>query len=411
MPVQALCCDEHVSTSESAFSDRSVPAGSGLAGSRGLRRRKSEFIGAASYHRTNDPENLIGCRVVLRDLENSPELNGKAGVVESWKESTGRYSITLDDRGDASFHVKPEKIISTGATAAPTAEFADAYVIDNAAARQNSINMCAALASSLSACAESLLPLQNDHPAANDPNFMRQLTTLLSFLQEHTKQIGGLDVLAEEKAGNLIPVDESHAALNQLNSLQSGLMIALQLNMGMELAAGSALAAVREHKAANPPKLPEIVQEVLRDPSKSYSLEKKIECITACIREGNDAAMETIDEDILVILGNTGAGKSTFVNWLHGCKLQQVKKNKVPGYKGTGKVVVVAPAGTEPSEMMAIGHSKASMTFIPGIQRDSNFVYVDCPGFLDNRGSSVNVADATNIKLTVSRAKTVKVRC
>lgn len=109
-----------------------------------------------------------------------------------------------------------------------------------------------------------------------------------------------------------------------------------------------------------------------------------------------------------MILGNTGAGKSTFINWLHGCTMQLKRKKDIPGMRGTGDVCIVAP-DTEPAEMMAIGHSKASMTFIPGVQRDEKFIYVDCPGFLDNRGTAVNIANATNIKLTVSRAKSVRV--
>ena len=413
----STCLAKHfTATSISGSGAGALAAGSGLAavGTSRMQRRKSQFIGAASYHRASAPGDLVWSRVVLTGLESNPDMNGSPGVVISWKEFTGRYSVKLDDRGHREFSVRPENLTPTGEATAiedvePMIKTVHAVEIDTVAVAQPSAAMHAALAASLSACADSLAPLQGDHPAAEDPNVKRQLATLLQFLQELATQIGGLDVLTTKKRGNIMPTDKSQAALARMHNLQGGLIIALQLNTGLAVAAGSALSAVRNHKAADPPELPEVVQEMLRNPSKSYTLEQKIECITACIREGDDAAMEAHGEDIVVILGNTGAGKSTFVNWLHGCKMQQVKKNKVPGLKGTGKVVIVAP-GTEPTEIMAIGHSKASMTFIPGIQRDSNFVYVDCPGFLDNRGSSVNVANATNIKLTVSRAKTVKVR-
>lgn len=35
---------------------------------------------------------------------------------------------------------------------------------------------------------------------------------------------------------------------------------------------------------------------------------------------------------------------------------------------------------------MEVGHGLQSMTFVPGLVEFNNFVFVDCPGFLDNRG-------------------------
>lgn len=40
------------------------------------------------------------------------------------------------------------------------------------------------------------------------------------------------------------------------------------------------------------------------------------------------------------------------------------------------------------------------MTFKPQLEydKDLNFNYIDCPGFLDNRGAEINIANAINIK-------------
>lgn len=43
------------------------------------------------------------------------------------------------------------------------------------------------------------------------------------------------------------------------------------------------------------------------------------------------------------------------------------------------------------------------MTFIPSVGEslDKKFTFVDCPGFYDNRGAEINIANAINIKSTL----------
>jgi len=54
-----------------------------------------------------------------------------------------------------------------------------------------------------------------------------------------------------------------------------------------------------------------------------------------------------------------------------------------------------------------IGHSKVSHTFFPnlvavaGIEGNA----IDCPGFFDNRGAEINIANAVNIKAAAVRAR------
>ena len=42
-------------------------------------------------------------------------------------------------------------------------------------------------------------------------------------------------------------------------------------------------------------------------------------------------------------------------------------------------------------ELMKIGHSSVSMTFMPDVVKSQSFTLCDCPGFLDNRGAAVNI--------------------
>ena len=58
---------------------------------------------------------------------------------------------------------------------------------------------------------------------------------------------------------------------------------------------------------------------------------------------------------------------------------------------------------------MKIGHTNQSMTFVPDVASDDTFTYADCPGFLDNRGPEINIANAVNIKTMIHRAASVRV--
>jgi len=68
--------------------------------------------------------------------------------------------------------------------------------------------------------------------------------------------------------------------------------------------------------------------------------------------------------------------------------------------------------GGQRNEVMPIGHDKTSKTFMPQIAADLGYpvlAYCDCPGFFDNRGPEINIANAVNIKLALQEAKCVKV--
>ena len=79
--------------------------------------------------------------------------------------------------------------------------------------------------------------------------------------------------------------------------------------------------------------------------------------------------------------------------------MKLVKPGEV-GAEGIKKRVVVDPGSTQP-EMMSIGNMGSSITFLPQIASEPNHperAFRDCPGFLDNRGAEINIANAINTK-------------
>ena len=60
-------------------------------------------------------------------------------------------------------------------------------------------------------------------------------------------------------------------------------------------------------------------------------------------------------------------------------------------------------------EVMSIGHSKTSHSFVPELAeaQDMGSIVVDCPGFFDNRGAEISIANAANIKAVMAQANGV----
>ena len=130
-----------------------------------------------------------------------------------------------------------------------------------------------------------------------------------------------------------------------------------------------------------------------------------IACIENLLDMGSKEAARASGHDIVLVIGNTGVGKSTTVNYLHGCHLEESfqQENDIEG------IIQVSPdSGVQ--TLMPIGHSGQSRTFIPTIaySETTGIYFCDCPGFFEQRGKEISIANAINISNTIKQAKTIK---
>jgi len=94
-------------------------------------------------------------------------------------------------------------------------------------------------------------------------------------------------------------------------------------------------------------------------------------------------------------LGNTGAGKSTLINYLSGKRLKVNTFNDI------------VLDSTEQSTM-AIRGGNNSETFLPSYVQVGNLVLYDLPGFMDTRGTARSLVNACFIKNIIENANSIK---
>jgi len=131
-------------------------------------------------------------------------------------------------------------------------------------------------------------------------------------------------------------------------------------------------------------------------PSSSGFSDAQLREILEYIDKGNDERMsfEKTSLDALFVMGNSGCGKSTTINFLVGCKMT-MKEEGLKSY-------VEVDENSQIPGIAKIGHTNESETRLPQVHCLESFALCDTPGFLENRGPIVNIANAVN---TVAMAK------
>jgi|GEM_PF-3400853 len=106
----------------------------------------------------------------------------------------------------------------------------------------------------------------------------------------------------------------------------------------------------------------------------------------------------SVNKDIVVFLGNTGAGKSTLINYLNG------KPMRCTGYQ---KIELI---NSHDQDVMEIGNNDQSHTLLPKSTFiiGHNLLFYDLPGFHDNRGGLINLLNASFIKNIIETARSTR---
>ena len=110
------------------------------------------------------------------------------------------------------------------------------------------------------------------------------------------------------------------------------------------------------------------------------------------ILDHSDPEVVRNDESSVLLMGPTGVGKTTLINYLSGANLEcKEYKDK---YGSPEAVVDVKDSRTD----LIIGHTPKSQTKIPNKLYDKvkKTTYWDCPGFEDTKGQ--DIANAFYIK-------------
>lgn len=100
-------------------------------------------------------------------------------------------------------------------------------------------------------------------------------------------------------------------------------------------------------------------------------------------------------QNLVLVLGQTGAGKSTTVNYLIHHPLKKVRG---------GKVQEMDPSFPAPAKM---GDSAESVTAYPASYAYESFVYADCPGFKDTGSDEKRVVVSVGTEALVNKANRI----
>ncbi|MCX4084124.1 hypothetical protein N7281_04580 [Rickettsia hoogstraalii] len=105
-------------------------------------------------------------------------------------------------------------------------------------------------------------------------------------------------------------------------------------------------------------------------------------------------------KDVVLVLGNTGAGKTTFTQWIAGDNNKLIAKEVA---EGTGEFLI------EDNNRISNSTIK-SKTIFPELVIDTkiNTAYYDCPGFSDTRSTNNDIATTYFIKKIVDYTDSVK---
>lgn len=134
-------------------------------------------------------------------------------------------------------------------------------------------------------------------------------------------------------------------------------------------------------------------------PLKSPS-DSSVSAILDYVKEQDESFILGTQTEVILILGITGAGKSTLTLFLTNGNLEAVP---IEGVKGGFRII-------DPNDKISDVSTITSKTIVPNLFTDeeNGLAYYDCPGFIDSRGVKVDIAATFSIRKLLNFAESTK---
>ena len=141
--------------------------------------------------------------------------------------------------------------------------------------------------------------------------------------------------------------------------------------------------------------------------------------IMGFVKTAKDAAKLIHGKDIILLVGETGSGKSTTIQFLAGCKMTKIKVESEPG-KSLEHIVVTEPINNpglknvissprNKSEARSIIPVTIQLKDIIGSHKREEIILCDEPGFGDTASSEIDIANSVGVIEAIKGCKSVKI--
>lgn len=173
----------------------------------------------------------------------------------------------------------------------------------------------------------------------------------------------------------------------------------------------------------SPPAIPKkaekesVIAAILEKLPDGRSLQERLDVFDYVLEQGLTTIEKARGKNVVILLGETGGGKSTLMNYLWGCTFLPDGKHKVK----------ISP--TSPKKLITpIGSEKNSCTLTPTcipdfhftvhdffsesdfeIMKDEYVTFVDLPGLNDTRGVEIALANAVVLRQLIAAAKSTRI--
>ncbi|CAJ1966719.1 unnamed protein product [Cylindrotheca closterium] len=151
--------------------------------------------------------------------------------------------------------------------------------------------------------------------------------------------------------------------------------------------------------------------ESFMDLANSFGRSFDINMLKESIETGSKILEHVTNKNVVLVIGKTGAGKSTFIQGIAGKELHETVHVTMCDGKAVEKSVYDAK---EALPEFIIGHSKSSQTkafcfFVPPKQDGKEeIVYIDTPGFEDTRHEEIDIATSVMLSHIAKKCKSLR---